>query len=207
MYPIITISREFGSGGHSIGQKVAEQLNIPFYDSMIVEKVAEESGYDKKVISEQGEYSTRANTFFGNLAAMTSRAPYPYYESPQDKIFAIQSQIIRDLAEKGPCVIVGRCADFVLRRDGHLMLNVFIHADMKYRMSHVVSRYGETDVNIEKRLEQKDRNRRTYYKFYTDQQWGDYHNYQLALDSGLLGEDACKDIILLAAKQLNEKDT
>ncbi len=199
MYPIITVSREFGSGGHSVGKKVAELLELPFYDAEIVAQAAKETGFDERIITEQGEYSSRANKWFGNWTLNTTA----YYEDPQDQLFRIQSNIIRNYAEQGPCVIVGRCADYILKESGFLTLNVFIHSDMKHRAERVLARYGESEVNIQKRLEKKDRNRKTYYKYYTDQVWGDYHNYSLSLDSGLLGIDLCADIIVSAAKQMD----
>ena len=106
MYPIITISREFGSGGHSIGQAVAKELGIPFYDSVIVEEAAKKSGYSTDTVVEDGEYTTLSQTWFSSNAAYNVN-----YLSPQDKIFEAQRNVILDLAEKGPCVIVGRCAD------------------------------------------------------------------------------------------------
>ena len=202
MYPIITISREFGSGGHSIAQKLADQLAIPLYDSIIVEQVAKESGFDSDLVEQQGEYASRSSKWFAGLTLSSNS----YYESPQDQIFRIQSKIIRDFAEKGPCVIVGRCANYILQQSGFLTLNVFIHADTKFRAARVLDRYGETSVNIYKRLEQKDRDRKTYYKFYTNQQWGDYHNYHISLDSSLLGEDTCAQMILQAAERMNEME-
>ena len=202
MYPIITISREFGSGGHTIAKKLAEQLSLPLYDSVIVEQAAKESGFDSQMVEQQGEYVSRSSRW---LAGLTYPAT-SYYESPQDKIFRVQSKIIQEFAEKGPCIIVGRCADYVLRKAGFLTLNVFIHADTKFRAARVLDRYGETSVNIYKRLEQKDRDRKTYYKFYTDQHWGDYRNYHISLDSSLLGEDTCAQIISQAAERMNEME-
>ena len=119
-----------------------------------------------------------------------------YFQSPQDEIFIAQKRVILDCAAAGPCVIVGRCADYILRREDVKCLNVFIHSDMKHRTKRVLERYGEIEnVGIEKRLAKKDKQRKTYYKYYTDQQWGNYRNYDVALDSGQLGEDTCVDII------------
>lgn len=195
MYPIITVSREFGSGGHSIGQKVAEELGIPFYDSEIVDQVAKRSGYTKAVINEQGEYTDKMSKWFS-----VSVASAMYFENPQDEIFRAQKRVILDCAGEGPCVIVGRCADYILDQDEYETLNVFIHADMEHRIARVLERYGDSDVDIRKRLERKDRNRKTYYKYYTDREWGKYVNYQLNLDSGYLGVDQCVKIIVDTAK-------
>ncbi len=196
MYPVITISREFGSGGHSIGEKVAKQLGIPFYDGEIVNQVAIESGYAKELIEEQGEYTSSANKWFDVSAASAM-----YFQSPQDEIFIAQKKVILDFAKKGPCVIVGRCADYILKNENINCLNIFIHSDMEHRKKQVLSRYGEIkNVSIEKRLMKKDKQRRTYYKYYTDQTWGDYHNYDLSVDSGSLGEEGCVTLICKVAE-------
>lgn len=201
MYPIITISREFGSGGHSIGQNVAEELGIPFYDSAIVEQVAQESGLDKDLIAEQGEQTTLTSRLFSGFTLGAG----PSYENPQDQIYRLQAGVIRRVAEDGPCVIVGRCADYILQNAGHVTLNVFIHAPLNWRADYILNRYGETEVSIQKRLEKKDRSRRLYYNYYTDREWGDYRNYHLALDSAMLGRETCVQLILQAAERLNQR--
>ena len=127
MYPIITISREFGAGGHTIGKRVAERLDVPYYDNEIVDQVARRSGYAKAVINEQGEYTDKMSKWFS-----VSVASAMYFESPQDEIFRIQKRVILESADQGPCVIVGRCADYILSGDKYRTLNVFIHADMEH---------------------------------------------------------------------------
>lgn len=199
MYPIITISREFGSGGHAIGKKVAEQLGIPFYDSEIVDQVAKRSGYNKAVINEQGEYTDKMSKWFS-----VSVASAMYFESPQDEIFRAQRRVIQDCAKEGPCVIVGRCADYILAGEEYRTLNVFIHADIEHRIARIKEKYGDTG-DVKKMLERKNRNRKTYYKYYTDREWGAYQNYQINLDSGYLGEDVCVDIIVEAAKRCDSE--
>lgn len=198
MYPIITISREFGSGGHSIGEAVAKELNIPLYDSVIVEKVAAESGFSKDVISEDGEYTSPSQVWYSSRMAYCANFP-----TPQDRIFDAQCEVILDLAHKGPCVIVGRCADYVLEKAGIRALNVFIHADKEYRKAHIIEHYGDTNEPIEKRLKKKDKGRKAYYRYYTDREWGDSANYHLNLDSGFLGEMVCVDIIASVARRMD----
>ena len=200
MYPIITISREFGSGGHVIGEKVAQKLGIPFYDSEIVDQVAKRSGYNKAVITEQGEYTDKVSKWFS-----VSVASAMYFESPQDEIFKAQRRVILDCAKEGPCVIVGRCADYILAPTEFKALNVFIHAEMKYRIERLKAKYGTVEADIEKQLVKRDRNRRTYYKYYTDREWGKYTNYDLNLDSGRLGEELCVDLIVETAQKLNKE--
>lgn len=196
MLPVITISREFGSGGHSIGEAVAKALNIPFYDSEIVEKVALESGYAKEHILDVGEYSSAASMWFKYSSSSTIN-----YRSPQDEIFIAQKKVVIDLANQGPCVIVGRCSDYILRKEGIRCMNVMIHSDMAHRKERVLNRYENVEtMSIEKRLQKKDKDRKTYYKFYTDRTWGDYRNYDLSLDSGILGEEVCVKTICAVAE-------
>lgn len=191
MYPVITISREFGSGGHSIGEQVATKLGIPFFDGEIVEKVAVESGYAKELIEEQGEDTSSANKWFDISAASAM-----YFQSPQDEIFLAQRKVILEAAKKGACVIVGRCSDYILKNAEIPSIDVLIHSDMEHRVKRVIERYGEIkNVDTKKRILKKDKQRSTYYRYYTDQKWGDYQNYDLALDSGTLGEDVCVDLI------------
>ena len=186
---VITISREFGSGGRTIGKKLAEELGINCYDKEIIEHVADQSGLTESYIADKGEYGP-----LGRFASIfTNRS---YYNGPtnEDNIWRIQSQLITELAEKEPCVIVGRCADYILRnRDD--VLRVFIHADMKSRAERIVSVYGENEDSPEKRLRDKDKRRIAYYQYYTDMTWGDARNYHISLDSGLLGIDKCVEIL------------
>ena len=200
MYPVITISREFGSGGHTIGEQVAKTLDIPFYDGEIVNKVALESGYAKELIEEQGETTSSANKWFDISAASAM-----YFQSPQDEIFLAQRKVILEAAESGPCVIVGRCSDYILRNAEIPCLNVLIHSDLEHRITRVLQRYGDiTNVDVKKRIHKKDKQRRTYYRYYTDQHWGIYSNYDLALDSGTLGEETCIHLICELAKNMNK---
>lgn len=183
---VITISREFGSGGRTIGKNVAKELGIPCYDSELIEKIAVESGFDEKYVSEIGENSKgRFLSVFFNRA---------YGPNNEDYVWETQCKIIKELAQKGPCVIVGRCADYILR-DTADCLKVFIHADKSYRAERVVKIYGETDVSIEQRLKEKDKRRAAYHRFYTNMKWGDSKNYDVCLNSGSIGIDKCVEII------------
>ena len=184
---IITISREFGSGGRTIGRKVAEKLGIPCYDAELIQKIAQESGFTENYIKEAGEYAPS-----GFLAsALSNRAFGPTNE---DYLWNIQYQVITELAEKGSCVIVGRCADYILK-DKADCLTVFIHADMDFRANRIVSVYGEREESPEQRLKDKDKRRAAYHRFYTNMKWGRAQNYHLCLDSGVLGIDKCVETI------------
>lgn len=188
-YKVITISREFGSGGRTIGKQLADALGIPCYDREIIEKVAVESGFDKKYIEEMGEY-----TKGGFLNTIFSNHNYNYAPSNEDSIWKIQSTIIRNLAREGPCVIVGRCSDYILREEPDV-LRVFIHASMESRAKRIVEVYGEREDSPEKRLKDKDKKRAAYYDYYTDMKFGDGRNYQISLDSGELGIEKCVKIL------------
>ena len=166
---------------------VAEKLGISCYDAELIEQIAEQSGYSAEYIKQEAEYGTGgwlSAVFADRSAGLTN----------QDKMFSIQSRIIEELANEGPCVIVGRCADFVLR-DKADCLNVFIHASMEKRAERIVKEYGERAESPEKRLKDKDKRRKAFYQLYTDLKWGDVRNYQIALDSGIIGIDKCADII------------
>ena len=186
---IITISREFGSGGRTIGKMVAKELNIPCYDNTILEKLAEESGFTKEYIKEQSEYAQHPAWFMNTLLNRNGNTM-----SNQDYLWIIQQKLIQDLADKGPCVIVGRCADYILR-DRHDLLKVFIHADNEFRAKRIVDVYGSTEIPTDKRLSDKDKKRRSYYQYYTDTEWGLASNYHVSLDSSKIGIQRCADII------------
>ena len=184
---IITISREFGSGGRTIGRKVAEQLGIPCYDAELIHKIAQQSGFSENYIKDAGEYTPGG--FLASAFANRSMGP-----TNEDYLWKVQYQIITELAEKGPCVIVGRCADYILK-DKADCLNVFIHADMQYRADRIVREYGEREESPEQRLKNKDKRRAAYHRFYTNMKWGYAQNYHLTLDSGVLGIDKCVEVI------------
>ena len=135
---VITISRQFGSGGRTIGKKVAEKLGIPYYDKELVDQVAKESGFSHEFIEEIGEYATVTSSFLFNIAVSSHPMGLIDTMSVSDKLYVCQTNVIRDLADKGPCVIVGRCADFILK-DRDDVLNVFIHGNMPEKMQRSTS--------------------------------------------------------------------
>lgn len=182
---IITISREFGSGGRTVGKLAAQKLDIPCYDQELIEKIAEQSGFAPAYIKEQGEYAVRAGWLSNALASRVANGL-----TSQDQLWLIQRKVILELAEKGPCVIVGRCADYILREEADC-LTAFIHADMQKRAERIVQVYGEREESPEKRLRDKDKRRAAYYQFYTDMSWGDARHYDVALDSGVFGIEKC----------------
>ena len=184
---VITISREFGSGGRTIGKKTAEKLDIPCYDSQLIQKIAAESGFNEEYIKEAGEYAPG-----GFLSSALSHRGIAI--TNEDYIWEIQCRTITDLAQQGPCVIVGRCADYILRNKADC-LKVFIHADLDFRAKRIVEVYGEREQSHQQRLKDKDKRRAAYHRFYTDMKWGHAQNYDLTLNSGTLGIENCVNII------------
>ena len=183
---VVTISREFGSGGRTIGRKLAEELGIPCYDAELIQQLARESGFSEDYIRDAGEYAPG-----GYLSLLSNRA---FALTNEDVLWELQYKVITDLAEKGPCVIVGRCADYILR-DTADCLKVFIHADMGFRAKRIVEVYGEREQSPEQRLKDKDKRRAAYHRFYTNMKWGHAQNYHICLDSGKLGIDSCVEIL------------
>ena len=186
---ILTISREFGSGGRTIGKMAAKELGIPCYDSELIQRIAEESGFDETYVKNAEE---TAPAGFKALAFST-RAFGP---TNDDYLWDIQRKVILELAEKGPCVIVGRCADYILR-DQADCLTAFIHASLECRAERIVKLYGEREESPEQRIKDKDKRRAAYHRFYTDMKWGYAKNYQVSLDSGKLGLERCAEILRL----------
>lgn len=184
---IITISREFGSGGRTVGKRTAEQLGIPCYDRELIQKIAGKSGFAEGYIKSLDETAPG-----GFLASAFSNRTFG--QTNEDYLWNIQRKVILELAEQGPCVIVGRCADFILR-DQADCLTVFIHADLAFRAQRIVQVYGEREDSPEQRIRDKDERRAAYHRFYTDMKWGYAKNDQISLDSGLLGIDACVEVL------------
>ncbi len=195
---IITISREFGSGGRSIGRMVAEKLGIPFYDKELVEQIAMESGFAPQFVEEHGEHSP-GKSFFSYAFAHQGVPGVMNGLSTADFLWNIQCNVILQLAEKGPCVIVGRNADYILK-DRNDCMHAFIHADMAYRADRIVRLYGESEKSPETRLQEKDKRRRVNYQHYTGRSWGTAQNYDICLDSSTVGIDECVDIIVRLAQ-------
>ncbi len=199
---IITISREFGSGGRSVGRKVAEKLGIPFYDKELVDQVALESGFAPKYVEENGEHSP-GKSMFSYAFASQGVPGIMSGLSTADFLWNIQCNVIMQLAEKGPCVIVGRNADYILK-DRSDCLHAFIHADKEFRADRIVRLYGESEKSPESRLNEKDKRRRVNYQHYTGRTWGESRNYDICLSTSRLGVEACADLIVALVKASKE---
>ena len=193
---IITIGRQCGSGGHTIGKKVAEQLEIPFYDKKLVQIVAERSGLSPETVRREGEYSASSS-----LLTSTGARGYSAYNASKrenmtlpDQINAYQTELIKELADKGSCVIVGRCADYILQ-DRSDCFHVFISGALPDRINRVIEEHGVAPTAAESHVRNRDKKRSSYYKHITDRAWGAAENYDLCLNSSTLGIDRCVEII------------
>ena len=184
---IITISREYGSGGRAIGRKLADKLGIHCYDAELIQKIVEKSGYPADYVKEKGEDAEGG----GLSMFLVDRRLGPTH---QDTLWKIQSQVISELADKESCVIVGRCADYILQARADC-LTVFIHAEFDKRVKRIINEYGEPEEKAYKRLKDRDKRRMAYYNYYTDKKWGNAENYHVCLDSGALGIDKCVEVL------------
>ena len=191
---IITISREFGSGGRFIGEEVAKKLGIVYYDKNIIGQIAEKSGLSPEYIQENAELSPKKGLFAYAFSGRDITG-----KSVEDMVYEAQRNIILELAEKEPCVIIGRNADYILK-DRDDVLNVFIHGDMLEKIKRITGLYNVKEKEAVKMMADTDKRRRTNYNFYTDQNWGKASNYTLCLNSSQLGYDRCEMIIMECVK-------
>ena len=191
---IITISREFGSGGRTIGHQVAEALGIPFYDKELVEHIALESGFAPEYVEEHSEHSP-GGSIFSYAFAPTGVPGVMNGLSTADFLWNVQCNVILQIAEKGPCVIVGRNADYVLK-DRPDCLHAFICADMEARAERIVRLYGESEKSPQARLNEKDKRRKVNCQHYTGRTWGQSQNYDICLNSSVLGIETCTEILV-----------
>ena len=179
---IITISRQYGSGGREIARKLSEVLNIPFYDNEIIQKAAKKSGYSQEMF-EQADLKPTGSLLF-TMSMFSSNAVG--FELPlSDKIFLVQSEIIKEVANQGSCVIVGRCADYVLR-DYPNVINIYIHSPLEKRIDRATTLYNLPKEKAKDMIVKSDKRRATYYNYYTALKWGNAGNYNLCINSGCL---------------------
>ena len=187
---IITISREFGSGGRFIGEEVAKKLGIKYYDKDIIAQIAEQSVFSPEYITEKAEWSPKTRLFAYAFSGRDVTG-----KSIEDMVYEAQRKVILEIAEKESCVIIGRNADFILK-DRDNVLNVFIHGDMPEKVARICKLYNVTEEEAEKMMVDIDKRRMTNYRFYTDQKRGMAKNYTLSLNSSELGYDLCEKIIM-----------
>lgn len=200
---VITISREYGAGGRTIGKMVADRLGIPFYDKQLVEKVAQESGFAEKFIEENGEHSP-GRSFFSYAFAPQGIPGVMNGMSTSDYLWNAQCNVILDLAENGPCVIVGRNADYILK-DRKDVLNVFLCASPQDRVERVMEMHHETEKMALERIDDRDKKRKINYQHYTGRTWGMSQNYDICLDTSVVGKEYAADIIVEIVRRSKEK--
>ena len=197
---IITVGRQYGSGGRYVARLLAEKLGIPYYDKELLAEVAKDSGICEEVLEEHDEKNAR-NFLFSMMSGSPSvtDSGAMYMDMPLNhRIFLAQFDTIRRIAGQGPCVIVGRCADYVLR-DMDNVLNVFIKADKENRIHRVVKYYGVDPLKAEDMIKKADKQRASYYNYYATGNWGDVKNYDLCVDTGALGIQGAVDLIAYCA--------
>lgn len=192
---IITISREFGSGGRFIGEEVAKKLGVTYYDKDIIGQIAEQSGLSPEYIQENSELSPKKGLFAYAFSGRDITG-----KSVGDMVYEAQRKVIMEIAEKDRCIIIGRNADFILR-DRDDVLNVFIHGNMSEKVQRICKLYNVTEADAVTLINDTDKRRRTNYNFYTEQKWGMAGNYTLSLNSSVLGYDMCQKIIMECAKK------
>ena len=204
---IITISRETGSGGHTVGERLAQRLGYAFYDAEITLATAKKLGMDVSHIQENEE-SVSDTSYIDMVSGFIPYNPFARKKKvPSSQIHQMQKRVIQQVADEGHCIIVGRCADHILK-DHPEAFHVFIHAGMDHRVARVQSHEGVTgqEDRIREELEVKDRARASYYQYFTNRPWAVVGNYDLVLNTGTFTEDQCVDLILEAVKKAEERN-
>ncbi len=203
---IITVGRQYGSGGRYVARLLAEKLEIPFYDKELLSEVAKDSGLARDLLEEHDEKNTRG--FLFSMMSGSSSVGDPssmYLDMPLNhRIFLAQFDTIRRIANEGPCVIVGRCADYVLR-DQENVLSVFIKANQEERVRRIVEYYGADPLKAEELIRKSDKQRASYYNYYATGTWGDVNNYDLCVDTGTLGIAGSVSLIAYCASLMEKK--
>ena len=196
---VITIGRQFGSGERDVGEKISEYFNIPYYDKELVEMAAQRSNISKEALKDIDERATNSFLYSlasGNYSLRGINAPI-YYEMPiNDKLFIAQSEVIKEIARKSSCVIVGRCADYVLENEDVDIFNVFIYASVDYRAKRVMEALDLTQAKARDKVIKTDKQRRTYYDYYTSRDWGSMNNYDLCINAEKFGIDGASELII-----------
>ena len=195
-HPVICIGRQFGSGGREIGLAVSQKMGIPFYDKEILKKAAQDSGISQELFERADERPSSSFLYTLSIGAAPAFASYDDYLT-DDKLFVFQSNTIRELAKQGPCVFIGRCADYVLRQQPG-MLSVFIHAPLEQRVRRAREAYNVEQPNLESYVLRQDKARASYYNYFATGRWGDSREYDLCINSRI-GIDAAVEVVKTAA--------
>lgn len=202
--PVITISRQFGSGGHEVGEKLARQLDVPFYDKALIAMAAKQSGLSEEVFASADEKATSSLLYSMVMGSYSFGARVPgINEMPiNDKLFLIQSDIIKKAAADGPCVIIGRCADYILREHENC-LNVFVHASKEERVRRSIAKKDCEERKASDFVTKKDKQRANYYNFYSNKRWDDLQNYDITIDTSRFTVDEAVELLMDAARRLD----
>lgn len=192
MKSIITLGRQLGSNGKIIGKTLAEQLGISFYDKALIAKAAKESGLSESLFDGLDEKPTHSLLYSLVMGIQSSKGLYYQYNDMLngDNVFKIQADVIKNISAEGPCIIVGRCADYILRKNPHLV-KLFLYADSETRIKNLMSRDGMSEKEAASAVNKADKRRSNFYNFYTNNTWGDVNNYDLCLNTGTLSIDEC----------------
>ncbi len=196
--PVITISRQYGSGGRQIGRALADSLGIPYYDNELITLAAQESGFDKKLFEDADKSAYNSLLFSlsmygGSTGSFNMNMPLP------DRVYLIQSDLIRKLAKEGPCVIVGRCGDYILRGEAGC-LSVFLRAPQDVRLRRAIEEYGDAPSSADDKLSRTDKKRSVYYAHFTGEKWGAADHYDLILNTDTFGIDGTVQLLKSAAQ-------
>lgn len=204
MLPVITISRQFGSGGHEVGEKLARQLDVPFYDKALIAMAAKQSGLSEEVFAHADEKATSSLLYSMVMGNYSFGARIPgLNEMPiNDKLFLIQSDIIKKAAAEGPCVVIGRCADYILREHDNC-LNVFVHASKDDRIKRSIAKKECEERKAADFVTKKDKQRANYYNFYSNKRWDDLQNYDMTIDTSRFSIDEAVGLLMDAARKLD----
>ncbi len=204
---IAAIGRQYGSGGREIGEMLADMMGVPFFDRELIALAAEKSGVSKDVYSHIDETATNSLLYALSTGAYTLSSHFTTVSDLplNDKLYIIQTNLIKDIVkENGSCVIVGRCADYILKDDPRLA-SIFIHAPIKSRISRIMEKEGLNAASAESRIIKTDKKRANYYNFYTNREWGDLNNYELCIDSTVLGKEKTAEFIFEFIKNREKK--
>ena len=205
MKKLVTISREYGSGGRKIGKLLAEKLGVPFYDKEIIDKAVEESGFSRELI-ESAELKAKSSFAYNLASALNfSEGIGASPLSVNEKLFLAQFQVIKEISENNEGVIVGRCADYVLK-DMPGVTNVFVYAETEDRIKRAVEEYGDNPEKIAHTVATIDKARQNYYNYHTCQKWGDYRNYNLSINSSYITEEEAASLIAEYVERRSYRD-
>ena len=193
---VITIARQYGSGGRTVGEMLAKKLGIGYYDKDIIRMASEDSGIHETLFGRVDEYSSAKKPLFGKNGIYSGELISPQSKdfTSDENLFNYQAKIIKELAEKESCVIIGRCADYILK-DHENLIRVFIHADPKFCLDRSMERHSMSEREMARYIEKTDKFRGDFYRYHTGHEWYDARNYDLCLDSGKLGFERCVDEI------------